>query len=497
MESKFTTDVFISYAHIDDATFIKGDDGWVTSFHTALQTRLGQVLGEQVNIWRDNEQLQGNDMFADKIINQFEHTAIMISVITPRYVKSEWCNREVDEFIRIANTNHSIRIKDKLRIFKVLKTPVELELQPAAIRDTLGYEFYTKNHITKLETELSLESETRNQYKAVLERLAWDIKGVLEQLRKLEAERIRIANRTPEEIAESERLKEEKRLAEEARLAEELRLAEEKRLSEQKRLAEKVRIAEEKKRKKEEEEKKKADEKKKALKETARLEKLEEQKRIDAVKINLASKPENSFYTAIKYGLIVILAIGGLVYLFDKDPKTEPQPDKPKTISVWSLMIQPDDKKRIDNVSQLVDWVHDNMRTNAINFNQNEDFRSGLKSPRLSINRADFSNYTTVRMIVVGTEGINYYLPSKCKIENRGNNYYFETSSDLNIRSGFFYFNNKETFIYLGGITPANNIPKNYSSPNNEAGILFQISQDKLLMLIPKDNYYTLLEFSK
>lgn len=498
MESKFTTDVFISYAHIDDATFIKGDDGWVTSFHTALQTRLGQVLGEQVNIWRDNEQLQGNDMFADKIINQFEHTAIMVSVITPRYVKSEWCNREVDEFIRIANTNHSIRIKDKLRIFKVLKTPVPLELQPAAIRDTLGYEFYTKNHVTKLETELSLESETRNQYKAVLERLAWDIKGVLEQLRKLEAERIRLENRTPEEIAaekaEAEQKKEEARLAEEARKAEE------------ERLANKVRLAEEKKRiKKEEEERKKEEERIKIQKENDRIRKEEvarkkEEERLKALKIDLDSKPENAVYSAVKYSIGVLLFIAGLFYLFGRDSKPAPEP-KPeplvRTIPAWTILIKAADKNRINNATTLIENIHNNLKPNTVNYEDNEALKNRISRPRMVLNSSDFPNYTSVRSTTVNNIGISYSKPVSCTILKKGNIYYFERTKSILQKSGQFYYKDKTSYVYLGGTGIGSGPLQEYNTPSGEAGLLFQNEPNKLLLLIPKESSYTLLEFEK
>ena len=143
----FTVDVFISYAHIDDETFIPGEKGWITTFHNALEKRLAQQLGERVQIWRDIERLEGNDMFAEKIVSQFSKTAIMISVITPRYIKSEWCIKEVNEFVRVAESNIGVRVNDKLRIFKVIKTPVEINLHPKELQGTLGYNFYTKHHI--------------------------------------------------------------------------------------------------------------------------------------------------------------------------------------------------------------------------------------------------------------------------------------------------------------------------------------------------------------
>ena len=41
----FENDIFISYAHIDDVALIEGQKGWISSFHRALEIRLGQLLG--------------------------------------------------------------------------------------------------------------------------------------------------------------------------------------------------------------------------------------------------------------------------------------------------------------------------------------------------------------------------------------------------------------------------------------------------------------------
>ena len=49
----FENDIFISYAHIDDMALVEGQKGWISSFHRALEIRLGQLLGRTPRIWRD------------------------------------------------------------------------------------------------------------------------------------------------------------------------------------------------------------------------------------------------------------------------------------------------------------------------------------------------------------------------------------------------------------------------------------------------------------
>ena len=85
----FENDVFISYAHIDDVPLIEGQKGWIANFHRALEVRLAQLLGRNPRIWRDPK-LQGNDIFADRLVERLPGVAILVSVISPR----SFCGRK-------------------------------------------------------------------------------------------------------------------------------------------------------------------------------------------------------------------------------------------------------------------------------------------------------------------------------------------------------------------------------------------------------------------
>ena len=117
-------DIFISYAHVDNESLTEGQKGWISQFHRTLEIRLRQLLGENPRIWRDMK-LSGTDIFDEKIVNAFGNTRLMISIVSPRYVNSEWCNRELNEFCDKAESSGGIRVGEKARIIKVVKTPVE------------------------------------------------------------------------------------------------------------------------------------------------------------------------------------------------------------------------------------------------------------------------------------------------------------------------------------------------------------------------------------
>lgn len=179
----FDADAFISYAHMDNVELVEGQKGWVANLHRALEVRLGQLLGKHAHIWRDPK-LQGNDVFADALVTRLQRVAALVSVVSPRYIKSEWAHRELVEFFKAAESQGGISIHDKARIFKVLKTPVPLEMHPPELRSILGYEFFKIDPETGRIRELNeiFGPEAQRDFWIKLDDLAHDICCLLEIL---------------------------------------------------------------------------------------------------------------------------------------------------------------------------------------------------------------------------------------------------------------------------------------------------------------------------
>lgn len=184
-EMLFDHDVFISYTHIDDQPLGEDRRGWIAMLETALATRLGQLLGENARIWRDKKKLDGNDRFDQEIVEHLVRAAVLVSVLSPRYLKSEWCQREFATFVEAAERDHSLLIDNKSRIFKVLKTPVEREREPAQAQGLLGYCFYREELETGRIREFNraFGKDLEQDFWRVLDDLAQDIKKLLEMLR--------------------------------------------------------------------------------------------------------------------------------------------------------------------------------------------------------------------------------------------------------------------------------------------------------------------------
>jgi hypothetical protein len=181
----FQCDAFISYSHIDNIGLIDGSKGWITNLHRALEIRIAQLLGEKPNLWRDPK-LAGNDVFEITLIEQLKHVAVLIAVVSPPYLKSEWTRRELIEFWKAAEAQGGVRFHDKARIFKVLKTPVPRNIDLPELTQLLGYEFFKFDTETGRVHELDdvFGESAQRDYWMKLDDLAHDITDLLEILRR-------------------------------------------------------------------------------------------------------------------------------------------------------------------------------------------------------------------------------------------------------------------------------------------------------------------------
>jgi len=180
-------DIFISYAHVDNESLTEGQKGWISQFHRTLEIRLRQLLGENPRIWRDMK-LSGTDIFDEKIVNAFANTRLMISIVSPRYVNSEWCNRELNEFYSKAEDSGGIRVGEKSRIIKVVKTPVEGDANAGSVHEIfnslLGFEFFDTDPDSGRVREFNEEfgHEAKRNYLERVYDLAHEITGILKEM---------------------------------------------------------------------------------------------------------------------------------------------------------------------------------------------------------------------------------------------------------------------------------------------------------------------------
>ena len=140
-----SSDVLLNYAAIDDYPMQEGKPGWVSQLHRNLEVRMEQLSGEKVHIARLPEDAITPALEAE-LLQQVPHAKAMISVISPPFIRSDMCRREVEQFWQGAERTGGRYIQDKSRLLKVLKTAVSEQQMPRPLHDIFsplfGFEFF-------------------------------------------------------------------------------------------------------------------------------------------------------------------------------------------------------------------------------------------------------------------------------------------------------------------------------------------------------------------
>lgn len=140
--------VLLNYAAIDDVPVLEGRPGWVSELHRNLQVRVEQLSGEKVKISR----IPGTDtspVIEAEMLDYLPNIKAMIAVVSPPFVRSNLCRREVETFWQVAERTGGRWVEDRSRLLKVLKTMVAPEEIPPSLADIfsplLGFEFFERS----------------------------------------------------------------------------------------------------------------------------------------------------------------------------------------------------------------------------------------------------------------------------------------------------------------------------------------------------------------
>ena len=171
----FASDLFISYSQIDDKSPIPSQKGWISTFQEALTIRLEQLLGMPLTISHRQRERNHGDL---------NSVGVLVSVVSPAYVNSEDCLKEINNFIEGSRQSGGLTVDNKPRIFKVTKIPVVQDRQPPRILSLYDYQFFQLEGSGRAH-ELRPEGNAHvaENYWLKLDDLAYDIHKVLEALR--------------------------------------------------------------------------------------------------------------------------------------------------------------------------------------------------------------------------------------------------------------------------------------------------------------------------
>ena len=93
-----------------------------------------QISGERVKIWR-NPNPQGPNDSDERVLELLPNVKALISVVSPPFLKSNGCRREVEQFWKSAESSGQLQVENKSRVFKVVKRPVPSEEVPPPLSD--------------------------------------------------------------------------------------------------------------------------------------------------------------------------------------------------------------------------------------------------------------------------------------------------------------------------------------------------------------------------
>ena len=161
-------DIFISYAHVDNASRDKAVDRFVEELEALVNQQVGRSSPNR--IWKDNR-LDGNRVFSSDIQQKLKNANCLLIFLSPGYLASEWCMKEFNLF-------HEKNRPHPERIFCVELDAIPVEDKPAILQESLGYRFWHQDKLSKVTYPLEPENK---DYKNTLLKLAKDLAEQIKQ----------------------------------------------------------------------------------------------------------------------------------------------------------------------------------------------------------------------------------------------------------------------------------------------------------------------------
>jgi hypothetical protein len=144
------TDLFVSYAHVDDLPLEPGGPGWVTTMVGILRNLLAQRVGrgESLSLWIDR-QLAGHTELTPEIEAKLSDAAVFLLILSPGYLASTWCLKELSFFKNKVQREG----RSGARIFVIELDSVK---RPRDLDGLTGYRFWAKDPLGRATRTLGI-----------------------------------------------------------------------------------------------------------------------------------------------------------------------------------------------------------------------------------------------------------------------------------------------------------------------------------------------------
>ncbi len=181
-------DVFISYAHLDDEPVGEPEEpGWVTALYRRIGKQLRKRLGSGAcDVWMDHRFTTGDELTED-LDRRVRESALLLIVLSPSYVNSRWCGRELDRFLSQRGG------REPGELSRVLVVEFDRVKRPERLQDVLGKLFWREDFDNPAVTctlgypKLIHDDQDGKRYNQRLNSLVCDLADRLTQIRELGA----------------------------------------------------------------------------------------------------------------------------------------------------------------------------------------------------------------------------------------------------------------------------------------------------------------------
>jgi hypothetical protein len=143
--------VFISYARKDNQPL--GGDGFVTFLRDRLREQLVDLGAPDLKLWLDTSNIDATDSFAPILEEQIVASSLMMVVMSPNWLASEYCKREVERFSQHWRGEGEEAVRGRFKV--VRKRPNDRTTWPAILQGQEGKAFFAGDLNNPTETEIA------------------------------------------------------------------------------------------------------------------------------------------------------------------------------------------------------------------------------------------------------------------------------------------------------------------------------------------------------
>ncbi|ANW19538.1 toll/interleukin-1 receptor domain-containing protein [Streptomyces clavuligerus] len=159
---------FWSYSHRDDEL----DGGRIRRLAESIAGEFELITGERLRVFVDNRSISWGEVWRERINTALTSTTFLIPVITPAFLRSKECRREVTTFSRHAE---NLGLQQLLLPIYYSNVP---QLRDNAANDELISLITARQRVDW--RELRLEDETSARYRRAVHELAVRLSGIVE-----------------------------------------------------------------------------------------------------------------------------------------------------------------------------------------------------------------------------------------------------------------------------------------------------------------------------